>query len=69
MGFALGMGIDCGGGGDFFFFFWGNFGGEELVFVAKFCGCVALPERERRERDESELFILFGVEVVYRNKN
>lgn len=51
MGFALGMGIDCGGGGDCFFFFWGNFGGEELVFVAKFCGCVALPEREREGKE------------------
>ena len=32
MGFDFGMGIDCGGGS----FFGGNFGGEELEFVAEF---------------------------------
>ena len=53
-----------------FFFCVGNFGGEELVFVAKFCGrwlCGFTEERERKRgqgRDESELFILFNV-IVY----
>ena len=56
----------------FIFYFLGNFGGEELVFVAEFWWEVVVwlyrRERERgkgREgRDESELLIFFNV-VVY----
>ena len=68
MRFDFGMGIDYGGGGNFFFCV-GNFGGEELVFMAEFWWEVVvwLYRRERKRgqgRDESELFILFNV-IVY----
>ena len=51
MRFDFGMGIDYGGGGNFFFFCVGNFGGEELVFVAEFWWEVVV-WLYRREREK-----------------
>ena len=36
------------------FFFWGNFGGEELVFVVEFWVCECTGETEKKEREWEE---------------
>ena len=50
------------GSGIFFFFFCGNFGGGELVFVAKFwwkLETVGLLEREKQKGREERMNCLF----------